>query len=739
MSGKAESDGQCSTLSALQKVAQSHGVHIAVDQIIRDYGLDGRETPIRTLMKIADENGLVARSTRLSWRQLSQLGQSLPIILQLRNGAAMVLVGYRPGEKGQADVALLRPANQSDESCLAIDEIRLAAAWDGQAIFIKRRHKPSIDEKPFGFPWLLQQVARERRIFRDVGIAALIMSLFAIVPPFTYLIIVDRVLVYQRLSTLYVLVVGVLFVILFDTVFGYLRRYLVVTGTARVDARINTYIFNRMVRLPLDFFEQTPAGTISYKLNEIWRVRQFLTEQMFGMMLDMLTLLAIIPAMFLLNSTLTFMVLGIGLVMCVIVLAYMRPLGRLQQRVIAAEVEKGSFMIEVLHGMRTVKSLALENRKQMGWDVRVAEAVRAKTAFMLFGNQPQTILQPLEKLIYAGVLMTGSYMAITQQVEMFAGTLIAFTMLSGRATAPLVQISAMIQHTEEIRSAIAQVASVVNIPPEQSVKNGVRPVINGTLSLSDVRFRYPGAVTFALDGISLDIEAGTLVGIMGRSGSGKTTVTRLLQGLHQSYEGLIKINGIDLRQFDLHHLRSNLGVVLQDNFLFRGTIRENILVTRPNASFEEVTEAARLSGAEEFIDRLPQGYETPIEEGGTNLSGGQRQRIAIARALLGKPSVLIFDEATSALDPDSEAIINNNLKRIARGRTVIVISHRLASLVDCDKIVVLERGRLYDSGAHQELMGRCDIYRHLWFQQNRHLAADPSMHVANHSVTAING
>lgn len=632
---------------------------------------------------------------------------------------------------------LLRSPNQPDDACVAVERDRLMAAWDGTAIFVKRRHRPKNDEKPFGFPWLFENIYRERKIFRSVAIAAMVMSVFAVVPPFLYLMVVDRVLVYQRLSTLYVLCGGVAFLILFDMAFGYLRRYLVAIGTARIDARISTYVFNRLTRLPMDYFEQTPTGTITYKTGEVWRVRQFITEQLFGVMLELLTLLAIIPAMFLLSPSLTFMVLGVGAVMCIVVIGYMGPLGRAQKRVIEAEVEKGSYMIEVLHGMRTVKSLALEVRKQVGWDVRVAEAVRAKTAFMMLANQPQTILQPLEKLIYAGVLMIGAYLAITEQAAMLAGTLVAFAMLSSRATAPLIQIAGVLQQIEEVRSAIGQVASVVNVPPEQGAGQGVRPRITGSITLSDVRFRYPGAVPFALDGVSLSIKTGTLVGLMGRSGSGKTTVTRLLQGLHQSFEGLIKIDDIDLRQFDLYHLRSNLGVVLQDNFLFRGTIRENIVVAKPSASMEEVIEAARLSGAEEFIERLPRGYDTPIEEGGGNLSGGQRQRLAIARALIGNPAILIFDEATSALDPDSEAIVNANLRRIARGRTVIVISHRLASLVECDQIVVMEQGKLYDSGTHEELLEQCDIYRHLWFQQNRHLISEKPSHGSSRSAHAL--
>ncbi|MBK4723117.1 peptidase domain-containing ABC transporter [Azospirillum sp. YIM DDC1] len=713
------------SLHALAVVARHHGLHLSVEQLQRDYALEAGEPSNRLLLKIAEDNGLTARTTKLRWKHLSRLDKALPVLLRLRDGSTMVLVAFR--EDGGAPAAMLQDPLSTDQACVAVDELRLSSVWDGEAIFIKRRHRISDDEQPFGFGWLLSQILKERRIFRDVCLSALVLSLFALVPPLVYMVIVDRVLVHQRMSTLYVLLASLAFVLVFDTLFGYMRRYLVAIGTAKVDARISRYIFDRMIGLPIDFFERQPTGVISYKLNEVWRIRNFMTGQLLGTLLDSLTLIVLIPAMFIMSPPLAFLVLGVAFLMCLVVVIYIGPLARAYGKVVQAEHRKGSFLIEVLHGMRTVKSLALEGRKRMDWDARVADAVRANTNMQLLANQPQTILQPLEKSIYAGTLVVGSYLALSGDASVNPGTLVAFSMIASRAASPFVQIAGLMQQFQEARGAVLQVGSVVNHAPEQGLgKQGVRPTIKGDISFSDIRFRYQGAQSPALDGISFAIEPGTVVGIMGRSGSGKTTVTRLLQGLHQNYDGLIKIDGVDLREIDLNHLRSNLGVVLQDNFLFNGTIRENIMAANRSATLEEVMRAARLAGAEEFIERLPRGYETMIEEGSANLSGGQRQRIAIARALLVDPTVLILDEATSALDPDSEAIINNNLTRIAQGRTMIVISHRLASLVNCDQIMVLERGKLYDMGKHDELLQRCDVYRHLWFQQNRHLSPGPS-------------
>jgi ATP-binding cassette subfamily B protein len=328
---------------------------------------------------------------------------------------------------------------------------------------------------------------------------------------------------------------------------------------------------------------------------------------------------------------------------------------------------------------------------------------------------------PFERLIYAGCFTFGAYAVLNSPNSINTGALVAFSMLSGRLAAPLLQIARLQSDLAEARTAVGVLASVVNATPEETRANGLKMPIKGQIEFKDVRFRYSNSAPYALDGVTLTIPQGTMLGIMGRSGSGKTTVTRLLQRLNSSYEGMIKVDGMDLREIDLTHLRTHIGVVPQENFLFSGTIRENIAMAKPDASFMEVVHAAQLAGAEEFIERLPRGYDTILEEGATNLSGGQRQRLAIARALLIDPPVLILDEATSALDAESEAIVNANLKRMAKGRTVLSISHRLSMLVEADAILVLERGKFYDLGTHEELVIRCDIYRTMWYQQNRHL------------------
>ena len=299
------------------------------------------------------------------------------------------------------------------------------------------------------------------------------------------------------------------------------------------------------------------------------------------------------------------------------------------------------------------------------------------------------------------------------------GTLIAFQMLSGRVSGPLGQLVGLVNEYQETALSVRMLGTIMNTPPERSGSQGLAPPIAGKFEFSDVVFRYNPQSEPALDHCTFTIPAGTIFGIVGRSGSGKTTLTRIIRGLYQPQSGVVRLDGFELRNIDLNHLRSRVGIVLQENFLFRGTVRENIAAARPGASFEEVIAAARLAGAEEFIERLPQGYDTPLEENATNLSGGQRQRLAIARALIIRPPVLILDEATSALDPESETIVRDNLRRIAAGRTLIIISHRLSTLADASQILVLNKGAIAGLGTHRELMQTCEVYERLWHQQAR--------------------
>lgn len=701
-------------------VARQRGIDVSFERLRHDYVLENTEPTTTRLIGMAEDIGLRARRTKLTWRNLERLGKALPAILRLRNGNCMVLTGF--STLGPTPVAVLIDPLADDNSPVPFDELRLSQAWAGEAILLKLNFIPRDAQPEFGFGWFLGEIRRHRRQFIDVAIAAVLLSVLAMGLPIFIQLVIDRVLIHHAIGTLYVLLAGMVIVILFETALGYLRRQLTLYASNKIDAKLNVQTFAKLTNLPMDFFERASTGVVVKNLMQVEKVRNFLTGQLFTTLLDMVGLFFFIPIMFLYSVPLACLVLLASLILAVIVLAVLPAMKRRMEACYEAEARQQAYMVESIQGMRTIKSLALDSRQRQGWDQRVAQSIRQRFEMGRLQNGVQSLTAPIEKVTGAAVMSIGVYLVFNDM--MMTGSLIAFNMISGRVTQPLIQLAGLVQQYQEASLSVRMLGSIMNHPDETGrTGRGLRAPLKGGVVFDEVRFRYSPTSSPALDGVSFTIKEGAIFGIMGRSGSGKTTVTRLLQGLHRPQEGIIRIDGHDLREIDLDHLRSNIGVVLQENFLFRGSIRENIAAGRPGATFEEVLEAARLAGADEFIERLPRGFDTQLEEGSSNLSGGQRQRLAIARALLPNPPVLILDEATSALDAESEAIVQANLMSIARGRTLIIISHRLSSLVPSDQILVLDRGKVIDAGRHPELLSRCSVYQHLWNQQNRHIGA----------------
>ncbi len=711
---------ESTALQALAVVARRLGVDVSDAELRRNYAMGEGEPKTKILLAIARDLGIEAKVIYVKFKDLARLGNSLPAIIRVSNGAALVLEGARHDAK-VGHVAILRDPTVSEDLLTAVDETKLSKIWKGEVILLKRKFTTTDEEQPFSGGWLLGQVLRERRLFLDIGMAAVVSTIFALTPPFVFRIVSDRILANHSWSTLTVLVWALALLILFETVLGYYRRRLIEVATTRIDARLSLYLLEKLLKLPISFFESNPTGQIMSKVGRMWQIRRFMTGQLFGTLLDAVPLLGLVPVMAFINWRLTVLVLVLSFFIFCIVFVFSKPLARQYRKVVQAEQRRGAHLVETIYGMRTIKALAIEGRRRREWDERVAETTQENYAMGILSNYPHTYSLPLERLMFSGSICVGAYFALTMPNQSI-GQLGMYAMLAMRMGQPLIQLARLQFDIAEARGAIGQLAEVVNVTPEDAREHsGMRPEMRGEFSFQDVSFRYSREAPYALDRINFTVPAGSTLGIMGRSGSGKSTITKLLQRLHTDYEGLIKVDGFDLREINLHHLRANLGVVLPENFLFSGTIRDNIAIARPDATLQQIVRAAQLAGAEEFIERMPRGYETRLEEGAVNLSSGQRQRLAIARALLTDPAALILDEATSALDAESEAIINSNLRRMAQGRTVITISHRLSMLVDCDAILVMERGKLYDIGTHDELLARCDIYKQLWHQQNRHV------------------
>ncbi len=704
-------------LSAMIQAARYHGVELDPAEF---RNAADESTPMPAALSAWAQNGAMwSRAVRIAWRHLVKLGNSGPVVLLFADGSAALLTGVNADKRA---VRLKDPNAPTGAPSVEIDELRLSKVWDGDAILLRGVRGQASADKVFNLNWLVELVLQERKPLRDIAFASLTISLLTIFPPLLVMTTVNRVLQFHSVSTLELLSAVMVIFVVYEAFLGHARRLIVAVVGARLDAKLNLHLFNRLLRLPLDYFERHPAGQTMYQIAQVYRVREFLTGRLLMTFLDLVTLGVLLPFLFYLNAILALIVLLCAGGVTLVILAFLKPLRVLYQRVTTAETLKAAALGETIVGMKTIKALALEPQRQALWDERIADAGEGRLDFARLVNWPQTLVTPIERFMVLGTMMVGAYLALNDPSGYMVGSLFAFMMLSGRVAQPLVGLAHLVEDFEEVGAAIGEAGSVLNRPLETATGSvGLRPKLSGAISFEDVTFSYPATTTPALNRVSFSIPTGAMIGVVGRSGSGKSTITRLLQGINRDYSGFLKIDGTDAREIDLRHLRQSLGVVLQDNFLFRGSIRDNIIAGRPGLTLTDAVRAARLAGAEEFIERMPNGYDTYIEEGSPNLSGGQRQRLAIARALIHDPRILILDEATSALDPESEAVVTANLQRIARGRTMIIVSHRLSSLVDCDRVLVMDAGQVVDIAPHATLLERCSIYQHLWRQQNRHL------------------
>lgn len=706
------------TIQCLAALAQHHRLPVNPERLIEDYALVSEEPAPATLLRIATDVGLKAKFDKLSWDGLQAQGGVFPIIARMSDGNCVIIMGASAKDGGQ--VAILNPLADNATEVLLIDREKFCTRWQGEVFFVKRLYALPEQNQPFGLRWFIPEILKQKAALRDIAIAAIAMHFLALASPIFFQLVIDKVLVHQSISTLWVLGVGIVIALVFDALFGFLRQILTLSATNKIDMRLTRRTFAHLLSLPIDYFETTTAGVITRHMQQVEKIRSFLTGRMFFTALDATSLLIFLPILFTYSVKLALITLVftflIGGVVAAMVPTFQRRLNDLYQ----AEGERQSMLVETIHGMRTVKALAIEPTQRRQWDQRSAQSINMHFRVGKISITGNAITDFLGKLLPVVVIVIGAQEVFDQTLSV--GALIGFQMITSRVVTPLIAIVALVNEYQETALSVRMLGEVMNRPSEgRASAGGLRPDLAGEISFEEVTFRYPGSSAAALDRASLSIPAGAIVGVVGRSGSGKTTLTKLIQGLYSVQEGIVRFDRVDAREIELSHLRRQIGVVLQENFLFRGSVRENISAAKPDATFEEIVAAADASGAAEFIERLPQGYNTLLEENAANLSGGQKQRLSIARTLLTKPRILVLDEAASALDPESEAIFIQNLSRIAVGRTVIMISHRLSTLVNANTILVMQQGRLVDSGRHEELLTRCETYQQLWNQQTSHL------------------
>lgn len=592
-----------------------------------------------------------------------------------------------------------------------------AARWTGQLILVTSRASLVGAWSRFDFSWFVPAIVKYRALLGEVLLVSFALQLFALVSPLFFQVVMDKVLVHKALTTLDVLVTGLVIVVVFESVLSAVRSYVLSHTTSRIDVELGARLFRHLLALPLAYFQARRVGDSVARVRELENIRAFLTGNALTVLLDLLFVLVFLAVMALYSLPLTLIVLASLPLYLAVGLAVTPVLRRRLDTQFARGAENQAMLVETVTGIQTLKAAALEPVFARRWDTQLAAYVAAGFRTRVLSSVAHEGVGLIGKLVNAATLWFGAHLVMANTLTV--GQFVAFTMFAQRVAQPIMRMAQLWTEFQQTGVSMARLGDILQTRTEVSGGDAVAlPSVRGAIRFERVRFRYRPDAPLVLQDIDFAIRAGEVIGIVGRSGSGKSTLTQLVQRLHTVEAGRVLVDGCDIGLGDAAQLRRQIGVVLQDNLLFNRSIRENIAVADPAAPLDMVVRAAQLAGAHAFITALPQGYDTPVGERGGNLSGGQRQRIAIARALFTDPRILILDEATSALDYESEAIVQRNMAQICRGRTVLVIAHRLSAVRSAHRIMVLEQGRVVESGSHAQLLQRPGgLYARLWSLQ----------------------
>jgi HlyB family type I secretion system ABC transporter len=639
-----------------------------------------------------------------NWNDLRQL--HLPGLVRWNNERWVVVYEVR------GDRVIVGDPFNANQTCESIPKAMVVEAWDGQlwqAELVQKQDK-------FNLAWFLPAVWKFRTLLGEVLVASFSLQLLGLATPMFTQVIIDKVMVQQSIPTLDVMAIALLCVAVFEAVLGTLRMFIFTHTTNRLDLALSAQLFRHLLRLPLSYFEARRVGDTVARVQELEEIRQFLTSTALTVVLDSIFSVIYLAVMFYYSPTLTGVALAVIPLFAVLTIIATPILRNWLNETFNRSADSQSFLVETVTGIHSVKAHAAERASRDRWEGLYARFIRTGFKATTTANISNHIGDFLTSFSALLILWFGAKLVINQDFTI--GQLVAFQMLSGRVTGPLLRLVQLWQNLQEVLLAVDRIGDILNVAPEAEPGTGlVLPPLKGQVAFDQVFFRYQNSQEPILRGISFDVSPGQFVGIVGRSGSGKSTLSKLIQRLYQAESGRILIDGFDIKSADLASLRPQIAVVLQEDFLFNGSILENITLGNPDVTAEEVVEAARLAVAHDFICDLPHGYETNVGERGTALSGGQRQRITLARLFLSSAPILILDEATSNLDAETEQQVLENLKRVSQDRTVFLIAHRFAPLKRADQILVMEKGIIAERGQHDSLLRQKGLYWSLYQRQ----------------------
>jgi subfamily B ATP-binding cassette protein HlyB/CyaB len=578
---------------------------------------------------------------------------------------------------------------------------------------------PQVEQKEqFSFWWFVPALMEHKTVFFEVLLASFFVQLFGLANPLISQVIIDKVLGQRSIDTLDILGAFLLGVALFEGLLNGLRTFLFIDTSNRIDVKLSAEVIDHLLRLPQNYFDNRRVGDLVYKFSMMGQIREFMTSTALTVVLDAVFSVVYVAVMLSYSVQLTFVSLAVVPILGLMIILINPLVLRLIKQRNMRFADSQSYLVEVVSGIQTVKAQNIELKSRWEWSSRYAKYITASFKTIITGTAAGTISGFLNQVGNLAQLWVGAYLVLGNEITL--GQLIAFRIISGNVTGSLLRFVSVWQSFQEVSMSIDMLKDVVDTPTETSEEdrsNIPLPAIQGQVTYEEVSFRFLESGPLQLANVNLEFPAGSFVGIVGGSGSGKSTAMKLLQRLYPPLSGRIFIDGYDIAKVELYSLRSQLGVVLQDTLLFNCTVQENIALSNPDASTDEIVRAAKLAVAHDFIMGLPAGYNTVVGERGASLSGGQRQRLAIARTILQNPKLLILDEATSALDYHSERQVCNNLAEAFAGRTVFFITHRLTTIQNADIIIMMDQGSVVERGTHKELMALKGRYYCLFQQQ----------------------